>query len=454
MNFLIGREDRLIENDMLLCTAPNPSSLEESRRVRTGTSMLGTTVLIINATLGAGLLNFPQAFDKSGGINVSIIIQCVLLIFITATLVILAKCSDDTGTTTMQNMFEELFGYRSFLLCAFCVAIYSFGCCLTFIIIIGDQFDRVLVTYYGIHYCHTWYLSRPFVTAIACTIFMLPLCFFKKLDVLSYASSIGFITILYVIILIINNSIPKVDPIAHPMKLWPDNIFEALQIVPITCFAYQAHMTAVPMYACMADRHLGKFTICVIASMVLCWIAYTVVGIYGYAAFGAGNVPSDILQGYTDRSMWLTFGIIFIAVKNFTTYPIVLYCGRDSILNLLGMDVNETVTFRVVITLIWYILSLTIAILVPDISPVINMLGVLSAAFIYIFPGICLFRSILLRDSELHLNKDLLLIAFAIFLIGLGTFVSAIVLAETIKDISRTPPLVTGFRSLKQSLCV
>ncbi|XP_033339756.2 sodium-coupled neutral amino acid transporter 7 [Megalopta genalis] len=457
MNFLTGGNDRLIQNDMLLCTAPNPASLEQSRRVRTGTSMIGTTVLIINTTLGAGLLNFPQAFDRSGGIAASIILQCFLLVFITATLVILAKCSDITDTATMQNMFAEFCGHRSLILCALCVAIYSFGCCLTFIIIIGDQFDRVLVTYYGIDYCHTWYLSRPFVTAVASTIFMLPLCFFKKLDVLSYASSIGFITILYVILLIIYNSILKIDPILHPMKMWPDNIYEALQIIPITCFAYQTHMAAIPMYACMKDRQLGKFTICVITSMIICCVAYTVVGIYGYAAFGAGNVPSDILQGYTDKSLSLTFAIIFIAVKNFTTYPIVLYCGRDALLNLLGMDVNVTVKFRVFITLIWYILSLIIAILVPDISSVINILGVLSAAFIYIFPGICLFRSTLLKDSELHLNKDRLLIVFAIFLVALGAFVSGVVLVETVEDITRIPqepPLVTGFRSLKQSLCV
>ncbi|XP_076289330.1 sodium-coupled neutral amino acid transporter 7 [Lasioglossum baleicum] len=457
MNCLTGETDRLIHNDMLLCTAPNPASLQEPRRARTGTGILGTTFLIVNATLGAGLLNFPQAFDKAGGVAASCIIQLLLLVFITASLVILAKCSDITSTSTMQSMFAEFYGFRSLFLCAVCVAIYSFGCCLTFIIIIGDQFDRVLATYYGMNYCHTWYLSRPFVTAVACSIFILPLCFFKKLDVLSYASSIGCVTILYVVSLIVHKSVSKIDPITHPMKIWPDNAYQALQIIPIICFAYQSHMTAIPMYACMKDRCIGKFTVCAVASMIICYVAYTLVGIYGYATFGAGNVPSDILQGYTDKSTVLTLAIIFIAIKNFTTYPIVLYCGRDAVLNLLGMDANVTFKFRVLVTLIWYTLSLTIAILVPDISPVINLLGVLSAAFIFIFPGICLFRSTLLKDSELHLNKDRLLIIFAIFLVALGAFVSGVVFIEAVEDLNRTPedpPLVSGFRSLKQSLCV
>lgn len=215
-------------------------------------------------------------------------------------------------------------------------------------------------------------------------------------------------------------------------------------------------MTAIPMYACMKERNLRKFTLCAIVSMIICFIIYTVVGISGYATFGIDKVPSDILQEYTDKSIILTLGIIFIAIKNFTTYPIVLYCGRDALLSLLGMDINITIKFRVFITLIWYILSLIIAILVPDISPVINLLGVLSAAFIFIFPGICLFQCILLKDSELHLNKDRLLIFFAVFIIALGAFVSGIIFVETIEDLSitsKTIPLVTGFRHLNKNLC-
>lgn len=209
------------------------------------------------------------------------------------------------------------------------------------------------------------------------------------------------------------------------------------------------------MYACMKERNLKKFTLCAIISMIICFTAYTVVGIFGYATFGAGKVPSDILQGYADKSIILTLGIIFIAIKNFTTYPIVLYCGRDALLSLLGMDSNS-IKFRVFITLIWYILSLVIAVLVPDISPVINFLGALSAAFMFIFPGICLFQSTLLKDSELHLNKDRLLIFFAIFITALGVFISGVVLTEATEDLNIKPnksSLVTGFRQLKENLC-
>jgi len=79
------------------------------------------------------------------------------------------------------------------------------------------------------------------VTALSCSIFILPLCFFKRLDVLSYASSVGCVTIIYVVWLIIYKSFGEQNDIVPPIKIWPDNGYEVLQIIPIICFAYQVH---------------------------------------------------------------------------------------------------------------------------------------------------------------------------------------------------------------------
>jgi len=218
----------------------------------------------------------------------------------------------------------------------------------------------------------------------------------------------------------------------------------------------QSHMTAIPTYACMKDRNLCKFTLCAVVSMLICYGTYSVVGYFGYATFGSGKIPSDILQGYTDKSAVVTVAIIAIAIKNFTTYPIILYCGRDALLSIFNVSFDR-IGIRVIITLIWFILSLVIAILVPDISPIINLLGSLSAMFIFILPGICLLQNVLLRDPELFLNKGRMLVVFAIFLTAFGAFVCGVVFMETLQDLQKTPtkpPLITGFRQLRESLCV
>lgn len=70
--------------------------------VLVGTSTLGTIFLIVNAALGAGLLNFPKAFDQAGGVEVALIVQAFLIVFVIFSLLILAKCSDVNGAGTVQ----------------------------------------------------------------------------------------------------------------------------------------------------------------------------------------------------------------------------------------------------------------------------------------------------------------------------------------------------------------
>jgi len=48
---------------------------------------------------------------------------------------------------------------------------------------------------------------------------------------------------------------------------------------------------------------------------------------------------------------------------------------------------------RIIVTLIWFIISLLFALFIPDIGVVISLLGGLAAIFIFVFPGqFCRFR--------------------------------------------------------------
>lgn len=65
---------------------------------------------MVNAALGAGLLNFPKAFDQAGGIEVALIVQAILVIFVVTSLLILAKCSDINGAGTVQVVSQNAWG--------------------------------------------------------------------------------------------------------------------------------------------------------------------------------------------------------------------------------------------------------------------------------------------------------------------------------------------------------
>lgn len=57
-----------------------------------------------------------------------------------------------------------------------------------------------------------------------------------------------------------------------------------------------------------------------------------------------------------------------------------------------GMPVEEDVgrerRRRVLQTLVWFLLTLLLALFIPDIGKVISVIGGLAACFIFIFPGV------------------------------------------------------------------
>ena len=64
----------------------------------------------MNAALGAGLLNFPKAFDQAGGVLVAVLVQASLLVFIMIALYILATTSDIKQSTTLQEAMHTAAG--------------------------------------------------------------------------------------------------------------------------------------------------------------------------------------------------------------------------------------------------------------------------------------------------------------------------------------------------------
>lgn len=63
-----------------LLQSPSVDSIQlpnQSDNRREGTSSLGAVFIVVNAALGAGLLNFPAAFNMAGGVTAGVTLQMV-----------------------------------------------------------------------------------------------------------------------------------------------------------------------------------------------------------------------------------------------------------------------------------------------------------------------------------------------------------------------------------------
>ncbi|KAK3086516.1 hypothetical protein FSP39_019509 [Pinctada imbricata] len=406
-----------------------------------GSSWYASVFLVVNAALGAGLLNFPDAYQQAGGVLVAVVIQAIMLVFVVFAILILAYCSDINQTATYQDVVLSVCGKNAQRFAAFMLLLYCFGTCITFLIIIGDQWEEFFLTVVRDFYCkdNPWFLSRTSTICITSVILILPLCFPKRIDFLKYASIIGVIGILYVVHLVTIKYF-RPHPAPGPIKIKPTQWEDVFLVIPTICFSYQCHVSIIPIYSCMARRNIREFSKTVAVAMFLCVLNYTCTAAFGYLTFG-DNITSDILLSYEPK-LEVLIAVALIAVKTYTTYPILLFCGRAAF-NSLWTDIFKMTPDmieaterrrRIVSTLIWFILTLALAVFIPNIGIVIQILGAFAAVFIFIFPGMCVLAVVMSRvDQAGEWTRKLRCIAaFACVFIILGAFIFGLTLSQSI----------------------
>jgi len=90
----------------------------------------------------------------------------------------------------------------------------------------------------------------------------------------------------------------------------------------------QCHISLVPIFACTRDydRNLLRFSKTILIALLLCIFSYTGTASFGYLTFGS-HIKEDVLSSYSPTPDVLV-AVVIIAVKMYTTYPILLYVGR------------------------------------------------------------------------------------------------------------------------------
>lgn len=77
----------------------------------------------------------------------------------------------------------------------------------------------------------------------------------------------------------------------------------------------------------MKGRNTKNFARTVLLAIAICLFAYSVSASLGYYTFG-NAVSQDILKSYQPPPTDVIIGVFMIAAKTYTTYPILIYCGR------------------------------------------------------------------------------------------------------------------------------
>lgn len=169
-------------------------------------------------------------------------------------------------------------------------------------------------------------MDRRFTITATAFVGILPMCYFRRLDFLRYAGTLGVFSMIYVVFLNIYQYY-VLRPDSIEIKADSSSTLEIFAIIPVFCFAYQSHEIVIPVYACMQERNVKNFGKAAILALFILAVVYCGAGTYGYLTFGT-KVSADIMQLYDANDPVVFVGIIALIIKMITTYPPMAVCGR------------------------------------------------------------------------------------------------------------------------------
>jgi solute carrier family 38 (sodium-coupled neutral amino acid transporter), member 11 len=264
--------------------------------------------------------------------------------------------------------------------------------------------------------------DRRFVLLAIAFFIVFPLICLKNVSMLTYTSSLGIFAIFYTCGFVIIRGIVLIDErgIGEKINFIVNPSFQLLAALPMISFAFQCHIMLPPIYAELKDRSIWKMDIIILISYFLCIMLEGSVAIFGYITFGVFTF-GNILLSFGMTNLFAGFSRFGMAMTATFAYPICNVTARLTIQSLFfdrDKDLSEMEFYSV--TTIWFIMTLGIAIFVPNIQVGFGFTGALGCvAVMFVFPALMLW--VLSNDYSPMLK--IISKIYAVFLIVIGMII-------------------------------
>uniref|UniRef100_A0A8C3KK42 Solute carrier family 38 member 8 n=1 Tax=Calidris pygmaea TaxID=425635 RepID=A0A8C3KK42_9CHAR len=368
-----------------------------------GLSSAGAVFIMLKSALGAGLLSFPWAFSRAGGAAPALLVELGSLVFLVSGLAVLGYAAALSAQPTYQGVIRVVCGAAVGKLCEVCFLLNLFMISVALLRVVGDQLEKLCDSLYpnatlsGDPLLPPWYMDQRFTLSALCVLVIFPLSVPREIGFQKYSSILGTLASCYLTLVIILKYHLQAESLSSPeppQSSRASSWASVFSVIPTICFGFQCHEACVAIYSSMRNQNFSHWVTVSVLSMLICLLIYSLTGLYGYLTFGEA-VASDVLMSYPGNDPVIIVARLLFGISIITIYPIVVLLGRSVVRDMWvtpkrgTMEVTEAHErqSRVVLTVAWMATTLTITLFVPDIGKVIELIGGISAFFIFIFPG-------------------------------------------------------------------
>ncbi|XP_065517796.1 solute carrier family 38 member 8 [Lathamus discolor] len=368
-----------------------------------GLSSAGAVCILLKSALGAGLLSFPWAFGRAGGAVPALLVELGSLVFLVSGLAVLGYAAALSAQPTYQGVVRAVCGAAVGKLCEVCFLLNLFMISVALLRVVGDQLEKLCDSLYpngtlsGGPPSPPWYADQRFTLSALCVFVIFPLSVPKEIGFQKHSSILGTLAACYLTLVIILKYHLQAESLRLPEPSQPSRASSwasIFSVIPTICFGFQCHEACVAIYSSMRNQSFSHWVAVSVVSMLICLLIYSLTGLYGYLTFGEAVAP-DVLMSYPGNDPVVIVARLLFGVSIITIYPIVVLLGRSVVRDVwvttkhraMAVPEAQEQRSRVALTVTWMATTLAIALFVPDIGKVIELIGGISAFFIFIFPG-------------------------------------------------------------------
>lgn len=427
----------------------------------------GAVFNLSTATLGAGSLALPHAFQQMG--LVLAVTFCILTAMASHLAnMLLADCLEATGVASFEDLAEVAFGRWNRRAIGASVFVISFGSAVAYTIALGDILQPFIDVFAATH-------SMPWLTRDLClsafwVVIMLPLSLVKDVSQLRFTSLFAVLALIYLAIAMgvhfgIDASIMPSKTIGEVRLIeFGHYSMGTASSISLIIFSFDGQMNVPSIYSELRTPYKTRVMTAVSSrAMAICALCYIAIGFVGYANFPHSS-QGDLLNNYCLHTPSLTSysahmpsimtsAALAIALQLLMAYPVNLYPGRDTLdLAFFSQCGRRHKQLRHVgLTFFMAAPSLALALVLPDISVVFGVLGGTANVYLcFVMPALIAWR---LRHRTVLLRSRCGR-ASCLLLAGAGAAFGILSTAATVLDLLDGVPDSGGACDVNQTLAL
>jgi len=345
-----------------------------------------TRVFLLCATIiGAGILSLPHAFELMGIILGSIIVIVVGILTAYSSM-LLMQSGIYVNVTSYEVLGDVAFPKYGSWMVAICIILSNFGSLTAYVVILGDLMHPAILGLSGAN-ANLFWVNRNFIIVIFIAAVIYPLCLLRNIATLDRTSVIAVcIASFFCSVIFIRGCIALAEGKVNWDKIvlydFSFSFFKALSILSL---AYACQSVLYPTWKELKDPTLPRMSIIIKLAMFICGLIYFLVSLFGYLTYDVntqGNIFQSLSQNTLDQTLRILYSICILF-----HYPLIHYGIRTSLEERLFKGRDFSIIRHVIETTVVVILSILVAIALPDLSDVFSLTGALTAFPIsFIFP--------------------------------------------------------------------